>query len=171
MQKKVYDDTQKILGKLELEDIVRWAINRCNTTAGDPFLFNRNVEMLMNMLPANRLAEIQGMEKDYVDVVEQDVFKYSRGGRQIGSAQRPFYLNTPDDPNYDHTKPAELWSPIRMKVKIKNYDKLYTIVLRLLENSGLTWRNENVEIEGGKVDFDDEPQTDIFTPTYEDEKK
>jgi hypothetical protein len=169
MQKQVYDETQRILGKLELVDLVRWQINRCNVSAGDEMLFDRNVVMLMNMLPSNRLAEIKNLESDYIDEGEVWVYKH-KGGKNLGSIERPFYRNTEDDPNWDGREPI-LVSPIKTKVKTINYDKLYTLVLRLLEEAGLTWREEQIEIESGKVDFTEEPDTENPHPTYGDDVK
>ena len=169
MEKQVFDDGQHILGKLELVDLVRWQINRCNVSAGDELLFSRNVEMLKNMLPSESLREIEELKLQYTDVVEMYVFKF-KGGRKLGSIERPFFINTPEDPNYDGGERV-LISPVKRKIETKNYDKLYTVVLRMLEIAGLTWKHEIIQIEGGKVDFDDEPQVDTPTPTFEEDEK
>jgi len=166
MNKQVFDETARLIGKkLELDELLRWQINRCNVTSIEPELFQRNVEMLMMMLPSGRLAEILGREKEYVDEVEAYMYKY-KGGRQLGTPENPFYVNKPEDPNFDGGKPI-LISPIKAKTKTKNYDKLYMLVLKLLEESGLTWRTDTVEIEGGSVDFDEEAKLEEPTPTYE----
>ena len=166
MQKQVFDETARLIGKkLELDELVRWQINRCNVSSLEPELFQRNVEMLMMMLPSGRLVEILGREKDYMNEVEVYIYKY-RGGKALGSPEKPFYINKPEDPVFDGGKPI-LISPIKGKQKIKDYDKLYMLVLKMLEESGLTWRTDTVEIEGGKVDFGDEAQTDVATPTYD----
>ena len=165
-----YDEAQKILGKLELADLVRWQINRCNVTAGDKELFNRNVEILMMMLPSTRLIEMQELSKEYKYEIDEFVFKHTRGGRQIGTVENPFYINTPDDPNYNGGTPV-LVSPTKNKAMFTDYNKMYTLILRLFENAGLTWKNENVEIDGGGVDFNDEEKENTPTPTFEEEKQ
>jgi hypothetical protein len=48
---------------------------------------------------------------------------------------------------------------------------MYTLILRLFEQAGLTWKNETVEVDGGSVDFNEEPQESTPTPTFEDEKQ
>jgi len=169
IQKQVYDDTQHIMGKLELPDLVRWQINRCNVTAAEPLMFNRNVIMLMNMLPADRLRLVKEKVKEYSDEIEEDVYVI-KGGRKLGSPEKPFYINMPDDYNYDGGNPI-LVSPKRMKTQKINYDNLYTLILSQLEDAGLTWKHETIEIEGGSVEFTEEPKTDTPTPTYEEEKQ
>jgi hypothetical protein len=166
MEKQVFDESARLIGKkLELDELVRWQVNRCNVSSIEPDLFHRNVEMLMMMLPSQRLTEILGREKEYVEEVEVYVYRY-RGGKALGSPEKPFYINKPEDPVYDGGKPIQI-SPIKMKEKIKNYDKLYMLVLKLLEESGLTWRTDTVEIEGGRVDFGEEAQTDVDKPSYD----
>lgn len=166
---QIFDERQKIQGKLELEDIVRRQIDRCNTSATDPFLFSRNVEMLMNLLPSGRLKEIQDRAGEYVDEVEMWKFEYW-GSIPLGTIEKPYYVNTPDSPYWDGGEPI-LKSPIRVKEFIKNYEKLYTLVLQMLEQVGLTWRQQVVEIEGGSVEFNESADVDTPTPTYEDDKK
>jgi len=166
MEKQVFDETNRLIGKkLELDELVRWQINRCLVSSSEPELFQRNVEMLMMMLPTDKFREITSMEKDYVTDVDVYVYKY-RGGKALGSPEKPFYINKPEDPVYDGGKPI-LISPIKEKQKIKNYDKLYILVLKMLEDAGLTWRHDIVEIEGGSIDFNDEAKTDTPTPTYD----
>ena len=164
MVDQVFDENQKIMGKLELEDIVRRQIDRCNTSATDPFLFSRNVEMLMNLLPSGRLKEIQDRKGEYVDEVERWKFEYW-GSIPLGTIEKPYYVNTPDSPYWDGGEPI-LKSPIRIKEFITNYEKLYTLVLQMLESVGLTWRMQVVEIEGGEVDFNESPDLENPKPTY-----
>lgn len=163
--KQLYDETQHILGKLELPDLVRWQINRVNTSSGEPELFGRNVEVLMYMLPSNKLEEILNRKSEYVDVIDDYVYKYSCG-RRLGSIERPFYINREDDPNWDGGKPI-LVSPIKQTMEMKNYDKLYMLILKMLEESGLTWHEEQIEIEAGDIVYAEKPDTTTPHPTYD----
>jgi hypothetical protein len=172
LQKQVFDETQLMTGKkLELQDLIRLQINRCNTTAGDPMYFNRNVEMLANMLPSGRLAQLESPDLKKLYMVEQEVWVYRYfGNTKLGSPERPFYINDENDPNWDGGEKIMV-SPIRSKQYIVNYDRMFTIVLRLLEECGLSWKQENVQIEGGRVDFDEQPDLETPHPTYTGGKK
>jgi len=165
----VFDENQKIQGKLELEDIVRRQIDRCNTSATDMFLFSRNVEMLMNLLPSGRLKEIQDRKGEYVEEITSWEFEYW-GSIPLGTIEKPYYVNTPDSPYWDGGEPI-LKSPVRVKKFITNYEKLYTLVLSMLEQVGLTWRMQVVEIEGGSVDFNESADVDTPHPTYDEVEK
>lgn len=166
---QVFDENQKIQGKLELEDIVRRQIDRCNTSAMDTSLFSINVKMLMNLLPSRRLKELQDMKNEYVEEVENWKFEYW-GSIPLGTIEKPYYVNTPDSAYYDGGEPI-LKSPIRVKEYVTNYEKLYTLVLEMLEQVGLTWRQQVVEIEGGSVDFNESADVDTPTPTYDEDDK
>jgi hypothetical protein len=168
-KKQTFDESQKILGKLSVDDIVRLQINRCNLSAGDPFMFNRNVEILMLMLPSNRLSEIKQMGGEYV--TETDVYTYTYScGRKLGTPGSPFYVNTPDSPFWDGGEKI-LVSPIKQKMSIVDYDKLYSVILRLLEESGLTWKEDTVQIEGGDINDNSDFENEEPTPTYNEGNK
>ena len=168
-QKQTFDESQRIIGKLEVDDIVRLQINRCNLSAYDPLLFNRNVEILMLMLPSNRLSEIKQMGSEYIKDTEIYTYAYSCG-RKLGTPDSPYYVNTPDSPFWDGGDKI-LVSPIKTIIPIIDYDKLYSIILRLLEECGLTWKQDTVQIEAGSIEYNEDTDTEEPTPTYEVEKK
>jgi hypothetical protein len=153
------DETQKILGRLELDILIRWQINRCNTSIENPLEFGLNVEILKMNMPKTRRDRVDELANLYTYEVEEYVYKYTKGGRPLGSPENPFYINNEEDPNHDPTKPEILVSPKKMKIKKVDYNKLYTIILDQLEESGLTWKNqEYTTMVGALNDTVEEPQ-------------
>ena len=146
------DETQKILGRLELDILIRWQINRCNTSIENPLEFGLNVEILKMNMPKTRRDRVDELTKLYVTETEEYVYKYTKGGRPLGSPENPFYINNEEDPNHDPTKPEILVSPKKMNIKKVDYNKLYTIILDQLEEAGLTWKNEENFTDEGDIE-------------------
>lgn len=135
------DDTPSIQGTLFPEDLTRRQIDRCNRSASlDYEAFCRNVEILALNLPSSKLAELDEMKEDYTETKEVWVYKYNCGV-QIGSPERPI-----------KNRYGDLISPIRTEEEETDYYLMYRIVLRLLEEAGLSWKAEEEMIDGGEVE-------------------
>ena len=106
---------------------------------------------------------------EYVEEITSWEFEYW-GSIPLGTIEKPYYVNMPDSPYWDGGEPI-LKSPVRVKKFVTNYEKLYTLVLSMLEQVGLTWRMQVVEIEGGSVDFNESADVDTPHPTYDEVEK
>lgn len=137
----------EIRGRLEIEDIVRLQINRCNVSIinPDPEVFNANVMVLMDNLPAHKRAEVLDRKSDYEITVETDSRRISITGQRVGKIK-----DYP--PN---------------KEKVVDYHLLYRVVLDAFADCGLTWKIEKELIELGKV----EKKKAEPTPYLPEEKK
>jgi len=115
---------------LSPETIVFRAIDRCNQLAveEDPDAYKKAVEVIMDNLHPDKLAEVSALKEEY----SKEVWVYKkRGGRKIG---------TPENPIND--------SP-RLVTRI-DHRKLFHLVLKAYNETGTYWRVDKVNAEYGK---------------------
>lgn len=130
MSEKVdFEEDIAIRGRMDIEDIVRLQINRCNASAYEPdqTLFQSSVQVLLDLLPRHKRSEVLGGKKDYTEKI--DVVEYGK---------------------YWCGKPMTSTKKI-VKTSIIDFHKLYRIVLDAFQDSGLTWQIEPQLVEMGKV--------------------
>ena len=154
-----YDDTDPVVirGSLFPEDLVRRQIDRCNRSASlDYEAFCRNVEILAMNLPTWKLRELDERREEFTTTETKPVFQ-SVCGVQVGTIEHP-KLN----------KHGDIVSPRTEEVEETDYYMMYRIVLGMLEESGLSWKVEQEEVDGGKVsDTDESLLYGPPTPTFE----
>lgn len=115
---------------LSPETIVFRAIDRCNQLAlgDDPKAYQKAVEVIMDNLHPDKLAEVQEMEAEYTEQVW--VYK-KRGGRRYGTPENPI-----------HGSP-------KLETRI-NHRKLFHIVLKAYNEVGTYWKVDKINVEYGK---------------------
>jgi len=119
-EKKTFNDEIAIRGRMDIEDIVRLQINRCNASAYEPdqTLFNSSVNVLLDLLPQHKRNQVLEEFDEYSK--EQDVEKYD---------------------SYWCGRPMTSTKKIVKEVVI-DFHLLYRIVLDAYADSGLTWQIE-----------------------------
>ena len=130
---------------LSPETIVFRAIDRCNQLAvgEDPAAYKKAVEVIMDNLHPDKLAEVSALKEEY----SKEVYIYKkRGGRKIG---------TPENPINDS---PELVTRI-------DHRKLFHLVLKAYNETGTYWRVDKVNAEYGKY-----PTKIKATPTIDKKK-
>lgn len=128
------DEDIEIRGRMDIEDIVKYQINRCNISATDPNpkIFESNVLTCLDLLPAHKRKNVLENTKAYGD--EQDVEEYDMwAGIQLIDTKRV------------------------VKKFITDYHKLYRVILDAFADSGLTWKVEEELVERGKVEVVTKP--------------
>ena len=137
-------DELEIRGRMDIEDIVKYQINRCNisSTEPDPAIFYSNVLVLLDLLPAHKREQVIADKESYGEEKERIVYDKYWCEKPVTSSQRT------------------------IKEFVIDYHHLYRKVLDAFADSGLTWKIEGELIEEGTVKKKLEP-----TPYYPDEKK
>ena len=95
-------DEATVRGSLDPEILVRLQINRCeiSLTSGDNYTFGNSVMALQAMLPSDRRKLVESRRSEYTKVNETYRFK-KIGAWTIGSIEKPFYSNLPEDDDYN----------------------------------------------------------------------
>lgn len=122
-----HEDELEIRGRMDIEDIVKYQINRCNISSTDPNLaiFNSNVLVLLDILPAHKRQQVLNNYKEYTEEVKVDA--------------RELYCG------------VRVGKPRFKKERVINPHLLYRMVLDAFADSGLTWKIEPELKELGKV--------------------
>jgi len=141
-QKKLDFEDIEIRGRMDIEDIVRLQINRCNASAYEPdqTLFESSVMVLLDLLPQHKRREVLARENEYVEQETITVYDRYWCNRPISSSKR------------------------EERVDMVNFHELYRIVLDAYADSGLTWQIEPELVERGKTP--EHPITTKPTPYY-----
>ena len=115
---------------LSPETIVFRAIDRCNQLAvgEDPEAYEKAVEVIMDNLHPDKLAEVQKLEAEYTKQVW--VYK-TRGGNKYGTPENPIHGSPKLEKQIDHRK-------------------LFHIVLKAYNETGSYWRIDKVNAEYGR---------------------
>lgn len=123
------DDELEIRGRMDIEDIVKYQINRCNVSSSDPNpkIFNSNVMVLLDLLPAHKREQLLSKKQEYGKYQDREVFDQVWGGIPIPSSRRT------------------------INEFVIDYHLLFRMVLDAFADSGLTWKIEQELIELGKV--------------------
>ena len=124
-----YEDVA-IRGRMDIEDIVRLQINRCNASAYEPdqTLFESSVKVLFDLLPRHKRDEILNeKELDYVEPKEFIEYGSYWCGIPMTSTKRI------------------------IKKAVINYHLLYRIILDAYADAGLTWQIQPQLVVRGKV--------------------
>ncbi len=131
----------ELKGDVSIQSIARHQIERCNlvSASNDSSLFERNVEILMFMLPSDKLEDLRGREQEYCETIEKYQYRYNCA----------VPMGTPKNPIKDDD--GTIISPILVEETIVDYDMLYSLVLRAFEKSGLTWKTDRISAEFGKI--------------------
>lgn len=148
IQENIRDlESVSIRGRLNIEDLVRRQIDRCNMALGGPdqLMFESYVRGLMSMLPIHKRDEIYENEDEFNEEIEEYVYEHSCG-MQIGTPESPVLVYGPDDPEYDPKKPI-IYSPKLVRRIETDYEKLYELTLTALQEVGLTWEVEHKTYE------------------------
>jgi len=141
-EKATFEEDIAIRGRMDIEDIVRLQINRCNASAyeNDQTLFNSNVLVLLDLLPQHKRDEVLDDKKKEEYGEKKDVVEYDS-----------YWCGLP----MSSTKRIE-------KKFIVDYHKLYRTVLDSFAESGLTWQIEPELVELGKVEKKKSEPTPYF---------
>ena len=115
---------------LSPETIVFKAIDRCNQLAigDDPEAYQKAVEVIMDNLHPDKLAEVQEQEAKYTEQVW--VYK-KRGGKRYGTPENPIHGSPKLETRIDHRK-------------------LFHIVLKAYNETGAYWRVDKINVDYGK---------------------
>jgi len=145
--KKQFDpdsDELEIRGRMEIEDIVKYQINRCNISATDPnpAIFNSNVLALLDNLPKHKRMEVLENKKAYGKNEETEEYEEFWCGEPVTASKKTV------------TK------------FVVDHHKLYRTVLDAYADSGLTWKIEPELKELGLLST----KKKIPTPHYTEEK-
>lgn len=142
-------ESVEIRGRLNIEDLVRRQIDRCNMALGqpDPSAFESYVRGLMKMLPDHKRKEIYANENEYNEKYEDYEYQYSCG-MQIGTPNAPVYVYEPGDPEYDADN-LVIYSPKLVTKEETDYEQLYELILLAFQEVGLTWEVEQKTFEIG----------------------
>lgn len=127
MSEKTNIEDVEIRGRMDIEDIVKYQINRCNLSSSNPdtTIFGSNVLVLLDLLPAHKREEVIERKKEYgkiVKVDDRDIWC----GQRVGRAK---------------------WKP---PIFVPDYHMLYRYVLDAFADSGLTWNIEQELFDKGK---------------------
>ena len=153
----------KIRGRLNIEDLARRQIDRCNITMGglDESVFEANVRALMMMLPENKRQEVMGKGKLYNENTEEYMYDHC-AGVQMGTPGNPI-VRYYKYPQYDFLKDHPGWedmeeeldydiiSPKLQSNEATDYEKLYSFVVLAFQEVGLTWDIEPRTVDLGPV--------------------
>lgn len=136
-------DELEIRGRMDIEDIVKYQINRCNISSTDPNpdIFNSNVLVLLDILPAHKREQVIEDKGSYGEEKNVVIYDQYWCGIPVKSSKR------------------------EEKQFIIDYHLLYRKVLDAFADSGLTWKIEQELIELGKV-----PEEPEATPYYGEKK-
>jgi hypothetical protein len=130
--------------KLDIIYVVLEQIRRVLAAAseGDEGKYNNCVEELLNLLPSENRFRLESdkIKGEYIETVEQPVYKYSCG-YPMGTVEKPVFRNNPWDWNY-HGGPPELVSPIMEEVEQTDYNKLFKLIMSEFEEIGVSWKVE-----------------------------
>ena len=115
---------------LSPETIVFRAIDRCNRVAldKDGDTYKKAVEVIMDNLHPDKLAEVAEIKDQYTKQVW--VYK-KRGGRKIGTPEKPINDSPKLETRIDHRK-------------------LFHIVLKAYNETGTYWRVDKINAEYGR---------------------
>lgn len=141
---------------------------------GEQADFEDSVEGLLSILPSNKRKEVETEAKDYTDEVLEPVFK-TFAGVKLGSVENPVFTNLKEDLDYDpkfrqdkvvgkdddghdiiettYGEPV-LISPIMVPRMKTNYDKLFSKIIKKLEEANLFWRKSYTTEIWGKIPED-----------------
>lgn len=127
--KKPFEDDIAIRGRMDIEDIVRLQINRCNASAYEPdeTLFASSVLVLLDLLPSHKRNQVLEEEMEYTEKVKFIEYGSYWCGRPMTSTKQI------------------------VERFVRDYHKLYRIVLDAYAESGLTWQIEPELVEKGRV--------------------
>lgn len=130
----------EIRGRMEIEDIVRLQINRCNVSATheNPDIFNFNVLALRDNLPQHKRIEVIDRYLEYGEVKIEKWFTQWWCGQGVKGSE------------------------VIKKILHIDHHKLFQIVLDAFADCGLTWKIEPEMRELGKKEFIQEQPTPIF---------
>jgi len=125
---------------MDIEDIVKYQINRCNISSTDPNLevFNSNVLVLLDLLPAHKRNEVIDRKDEYGETEKQEIYEKYWCGVPI------------------------LTSKKIIEVFVCDYHLLFRLVLDAFADSGLTWKIEPELKELGKVPVKQKKPTPYF---------
>ena len=139
-KKLEYDDVE-IRGRMDIEDIVRLQINRCNASAYEPdqTLFESNVMILLDLLPHHKRQQVIEREEEYLEQKEVPIYEKYWLGRPVHSSKKTVKMNFLD------------------------FHDLYRIILDAYAERGLTWQIEPELVDKGKVPEREKP---IPTPIF-----
>lgn len=113
---------------MDIEDIVRLQINRCNASAYEPdeTLFASSVLVLLDLLPAHKRNQVTEDEMKYGEMVKFIEYGAYWCGRPMSSTKQV------------------------VERYVRDYHKLYRIILDAYAESGLTWQIEPELIDDGR---------------------
>jgi len=149
--------------QLSPETLVRMQIDRCNISASwdDLNVFNANVMQLMRMLPSNKRIELEAMKEDYTGyTVTLQYRKFA--GHDLGTPEKPFL-----------DEDGNVLSPIEVAEEYIDYNTLFVLIMLKLEEAGLLWRHNTIQVDGGRVD-EEEAILDlpvVNSPTFESDEE
>ena len=147
-QKKLDYGDIAIRGRMDIEDIVRLQINRCNASGYEPdqTMFESSVKVLLDLLPYHKRLEVLEKELEYKD--EVDFVEYG---------------------SYWCGQPMTSTRKVVNRI-VLDFHKLYRIVLDAFADCGLTWQIEPILVEEGKEDKNKKPPKPLLIEEKQDEQ-
>lgn len=127
-------DDVNIKGKLDIEMLLFRQIERTNqASVQDEIIFAANVNILLNMIPLNKRAEILTNEGNYTSIEQRYDYKYNCG----------VPMGTPEH--------SVCGSPRVVTEEITDWHMLYRLIMEALELTNLTWKRESTVVDAGRI--------------------
>lgn len=153
-------------GDLDPEKMVWLQIQRCNIlhSQGDEELYGNSVMSLLINIPTDIQIELENADYQELYYKKEKIWKPVRG--RSSDPNNPFIINNPNDidydPNFNGGKPLQV-SPIEIDEEKWDYYTLQKLIMRMLQERGLTWKKQRTEI------FTGEEWDPAFNPPEEEE--
>ena len=135
--------TPNIKDDLDASQLVFQHIQRCLVSmAGmDVSVFETNVRGLMALLPEFKRNEVYENEDDFTTRSEKYIYK-KFCGIDMGTPQNPIMDNDKDDISYDPRRETTIISPILKEFAETDYEKLFELLMRAIDELGLLYSYE-----------------------------
>lgn len=164
---KVEDLGSSYRGDLDPEKIVWLQIQRCNVlhSTGDEILYGNAVMSLLINCPADIREDIESREEEYH--IKEKMWRPQKG--YSADPENPFIINNRGDLDYDpafrgrrYEKDGDGWrevwetggphqvSPVYRETESWDYYQLQKMIMAALQDHGLTWKQERVEMATGE---------------------
>ena len=137
------DDSPILKGSIFPEDLVRRQIDRCNRSATDESLFQRNVEILLLNIPKQKIDRVKERNNEYIETTTRLIFK-KVCGIEMGTKEHPL-----------KNVYGDIISPREEEEEIVDYNELFRVILEEIQDTGLSWSSEIEMVDGGRIEDDD----------------
>jgi hypothetical protein len=135
--------TEGIRDKVTIQQILFnciTAVNRAATSTSGEMNFDGATDALYQNIPNSVRVKVDGRKKDFLKKEEKLVYRKTCG-INMGSKEHPVKDKWGND-----------YSPYKETEEYLDYKMLFHIIMEELENGKITWSQENVSAENGRVD-------------------